>query len=447
MIKYWDIIKTSYEGYARYLWQEITFQYDYKPWWQNYFWALILISIFFFVWEWLKPWNRKQPKFRKHFWLDVFYMFFNFFLFSLIAFNALSDVFVRLFSDFLGLFGLTNVVAVYVGQWPIVLQLFLLFVVRDFIQWWVHRLLHWVPWFYYDFPIQDFLKTGFMKKNFSLIITLLFCLSLNAQEDTYQTFKDRWVINSPSVETLPKRKLDIRIAHRFGDMGGDAGGWPTFYGLETAADVSFGFEAGLSDRLTFGFNRSKGAGSLRQLLNGYLKYKFMAQTEGGKPFSMALMGLASLSTSEKSDDPSSMTYFDNFAHRMVHNGTLIIARKFSNKFALQVSGGVTHRNVVPTGEDNNTVHIGMATRIQVTRSLGIIGDFAMPFIEDSEESSLSHYAPIGIGFEFDTGGHVFQLNLTNANGLMPTDYIPYTYSNWGDGQFRLGFTISRMFNL
>lgn len=143
--RYIEIIKNAYQGYANYLWQEITFNYDYKPWWQNYFWALILISLFFLAWEWLRPWRKEQPKFRKDFWLDAFYMFFNFFLFSLIIFNALSEVFVNAFNDFLGLFGLQNTVAIEIGSWPVILQLFTLFIVRDFIQWWVHRLLHYSP--------------------------------------------------------------------------------------------------------------------------------------------------------------------------------------------------------------------------------------------------------------------------------------------------------------
>ncbi len=142
---YWQIIKEAYSGYANYLWQEITFQYSYKPWWQNYFWALVGISIFFFAWEWLRPWRKNQPKFRKDFWLDAFYMFFNFFLFSLIVFNALSNVVVNWFNDLLATIGLTNTVALEVGSWPVWTQLLLLFVVRDFVQWWVHRLLHAVP--------------------------------------------------------------------------------------------------------------------------------------------------------------------------------------------------------------------------------------------------------------------------------------------------------------
>lgn len=143
--KYLEIIVSAYQGYAGYLWQEITFGYSYKPWWQNYFYWLVIISLFFFSLEILKPWRTKQLKFRKDFWMDLFYMFFNFFLFSLIVFNAASNVFVNLFSDFLGLFGIRNLLAIEVQSWPIWGHLLLGFLVRDFVQWWVHRLLHWHP--------------------------------------------------------------------------------------------------------------------------------------------------------------------------------------------------------------------------------------------------------------------------------------------------------------
>ena len=145
MQEYLEIIKEAYSGYANYLWQEITFAYDYKPWWQNYFWALILVSLVFLAWEWIRPWRKDQPKFRKDFWLDAFYMFFNFFLFSLIIYNALAEVVVNAFNSFLGLFGLTNLAAIEIATWPVILQLFTLFIVRDFVQWWTHRLLHYSP--------------------------------------------------------------------------------------------------------------------------------------------------------------------------------------------------------------------------------------------------------------------------------------------------------------
>lgn len=138
--KYIEVITNAYSGYANYLWQEIT-----HPSWHNYFYWLIGVSVLFFLLEIARPWRKDQARFRKDFWLDFFYMFFNFFLFSLIFYNALSDVFVELFNDFLGLFGITNLVALHIEEWPKVAQLIMMFVLRDFIQWWVHRLLHRVP--------------------------------------------------------------------------------------------------------------------------------------------------------------------------------------------------------------------------------------------------------------------------------------------------------------
>lgn len=133
-------------GYAHYLFQEITFGYDWKPWWQNYFYWLLLLSGFFLVLEWVRPWRENQPRFRKDFWLDFFYMFFNFFLFWLVIYNSYSMVAVHLFNDFLGWFGVENVVAIEIDTWPAWAQLLTLFLVADFVQWWGHRILHTVPW-------------------------------------------------------------------------------------------------------------------------------------------------------------------------------------------------------------------------------------------------------------------------------------------------------------
>lgn len=140
MERYWEIFLNGYRGYGNYLWYEIT-----HPHWKNYFYWLIGVSLFFFAVELLAPWRRDQAKLRKDFWLDAFYMFFNFFLFSLIIYNAASDVVVNAFRDLLAGFGIRNLVAVEVGSWPVWAQLFTLFVFRDFIQWNVHRLLHRVP--------------------------------------------------------------------------------------------------------------------------------------------------------------------------------------------------------------------------------------------------------------------------------------------------------------
>lgn len=142
MDKYINIIVKSYQDYGGYLFREIT-----NPHWGNYFYWLIGISLFFFTWEYLHAWKKSQGAFKKDFWLDIFYMFFNFFLFSLIGFYAISNVFVEAFNSFLGnVFGIRNLVAIQVGMLPVVGQLAILFVLRDFIHFNIHRLLHRVPW-------------------------------------------------------------------------------------------------------------------------------------------------------------------------------------------------------------------------------------------------------------------------------------------------------------
>lgn len=137
----WKTIKNGYGGYASYLWREIT-----EPNWHNYFYWLIGVSLFFFLLEVVIPWRKNQSVFRKDFWLDAFYMFFNFFLFSLIIYNAASDVVVNAFNSMV--LSITSVDLKSVNpmyQWPMWAILLTGFLVRDFVQWWVHRLLHTSP--------------------------------------------------------------------------------------------------------------------------------------------------------------------------------------------------------------------------------------------------------------------------------------------------------------
>ncbi len=140
MSNYLEIFLAGYRNYARYLWYEVT-----HPGWTNYVYWLIGVSLLFFLLELQRPWRPDQPRFRKDFWLDAFYMFFNFFLFSLIIYNAASDVVVNAIGDALRAIGVDNLVAIEIGSWPAWLQLLSLFVVRDFVQWNIHQLLHRVP--------------------------------------------------------------------------------------------------------------------------------------------------------------------------------------------------------------------------------------------------------------------------------------------------------------
>ena len=281
-------------------------------------------------------------------------------------------------------------------------------------------------------------------KNQLQVILCVFLISsffqINAQDLVFQTFKDTRIINSHSVETVPNRKLDFRIGHRFGNL---KGGWQTLYGLESAADVLFGFEYGVSNELTIGVSRTKGAGELSALVSPSIKYRILHQkTDNSMPLSLTLMGVSTISTMTSAEGDV-LTNFDKFAHRVSYTAQVLIARKFSQRFTLQVMPGYTHRNKVDFDDENGIFSVGAATRIQINKIFGIIAD-ATFLLTDRPEG---FYAPMGIGLEIDTGGHVFQVNFTNATGIIENDYIPYTTSNWGNNEFRLWFTISRIFNL
>lgn len=141
MEKYWNIVQNAFTGYWNYLISEIS-----NPAWNNYFYWLIGLSFLVFLLEVIVPWRKDQKVLRRGLLLDLFYILFNFFLFSLIAFNALSMVGVELFNDFIGLFGWENIVAIRLDSWPAWAQLLTLFLVADFVQWNIHRMLHRVPW-------------------------------------------------------------------------------------------------------------------------------------------------------------------------------------------------------------------------------------------------------------------------------------------------------------
>lgn len=135
-----DIVLTSYRDYGYYIYQELTI-----PAWNNFLYWLIGISLFFILLEAWRPWKKQQRLFKQDFWLDIFYMFFNVFLFSLIGYYALSNIFVEAFNSSLGSLGISNLVAIQINSWPIWAQLLTLFVLRDFLHWNIHRLLHRVP--------------------------------------------------------------------------------------------------------------------------------------------------------------------------------------------------------------------------------------------------------------------------------------------------------------
>ena len=139
---YIEIFWGGTKNYASYLWNQITFQAD--PWYENYFWFLVVVSIMVWGLELAFPWRKNQPKFRKDFWLDAFFMFFNFYIFNLIIFIAFSNVVTKFIYDTLG-WDMTQMALVNLTELHLGWQLLIFFLATDFIQWFTHILLHRIP--------------------------------------------------------------------------------------------------------------------------------------------------------------------------------------------------------------------------------------------------------------------------------------------------------------
>ncbi len=263
----------------------------------------------------------------------------------------------------------------------------------------------------------------------------------------YETFTTTRIISAHSTETVKGRFLDFRVTHKFGDIGGDVGGSGTLFGLDNVVDVRIAFEYGVTDNLTIGFGRSKGA-QRRQLFEGHLKYRFLTQTtDNSMPFSVALYSNAMASGMTASADSTSETSFQKFEHRLTYVTQVLIARKFGDRFSLQLMPTYLHRNYVAFSDQNGLFAAGIGGRIRLTKVFGLIGEYFYVMRQNNIINGVEYLNPLSFGLEIKTGGHVFHLNFSNSKGITTNEFIPYTTSSWLKGEFRFGFNISRPFKI
>lgn len=259
-------------------------------------------------------------------------------------------------------------------------------------------------------------------------------------QDVFATFKTTRIVNSHSVETVKKRGLDFRVTHHFGDVAGEAGGVHTFYGLDQAADIRIAFEYGINDRMTVGAGRSK----IGEILDGYLKYRLITQTQDNKvPVSATFLANTAFTPQRNISGE-----YDKAAHRVSYTYQLFVARKFSQKLSLQLMPAFLHRNFIFNPLDRHDLFsVGVGGRLKLTKRFALLADYFYTFSELRQGDNSGYYAPLGLGVEIETGGHVFHMFFTNNAGIIENAFLPNTASSWSRGEFKFGFNISRTFTL
>lgn len=257
---------------------------------------------------------------------------------------------------------------------------------------------------------------------------------------TFATFKTSRVINGHSIETQAQGVMQFMISHRFGRLNS---GWRELFGLDNST-IRFGFEYGIFDDLTVGFGRA----SFEKIYDGYVKYKFLKQSTGAKKMPLSIAAVAGMSIiSAEWSEPDRPNFLSS---KLNYNFQLLIARKFNEYFSFQLSPTWTHKNLVPTIEDKNDIFsLGFGGRMKVTGSLAINAEyFYTPpgqFVSTVNGENITNAFSIGIDLE--TGGHVFQIHLTNSRGMAEKHFVTETTGQWLDGDIHLGFNISRVFTI
>jgi hypothetical protein len=255
------------------------------------------------------------------------------------------------------------------------------------------------------------------------------------------TFKALYIVNMKTIEAPAAGALNVEFQHRFGTVNT---GFYNLFGLDFAT-LRLSVDYGISDRLSVGIGRS----SYLQTFDGYLKYKLFRQTDNSNkmPVSVSLLGTTDYVTHKFAPlkpEPSN-------ANRFSYTTQLLIARKFSSQFSFELTPTFIHYNLVSQGDQNNVFALCGGARMKISKRMALTAEYNY-LLPNQLVSPLDPLDPprsnsFSLGWDIETGGHVFQLIMTNSQSMVEPQYIGYTAGTWGKGYIYFGFNIARNFNL
>ena len=242
------------------------------------------------------------------------------------------------------------------------------------------------------------------------------------------TFKATRIVNSQSIELARPKTLEFMILHRFGSM---KNGVYDLFGMDEAA-IRFDLKYGINDRISAGAGRS----SLKKNYDIFTKLKLKKQSNVF-PVSVALFAKIEIETLKREND-----FSDKLVNRLTYDTQLLIARKFNENLSLQIMPTWIHHNLVKTHENAHDLYsIGAGGRMKITKHVSLNADTFFPLGERDE----SFYQSWGLGCDIQTGGHVFQIMVTNVQGSYESAYIENASGSIEGKNLYLGFNITRVF--
>ena len=250
------------------------------------------------------------------------------------------------------------------------------------------------------------------------------------------TFKSTRIVNGHSVERMKKKQLEFRVSHRFGQVND---GSYNLWGLDQGT-IHLALEYGLTDWLEVGIGRS----TYEKTFDGFGKVSLLRQSNGAKNMPIQLSYLLSTELISFKSNPEK--YKDVYS-RMSFVNQILIARKFNESFSAQLTPTFIHRNLVPTELDKNDLFaMGAGARYKLSKRIAFNVEYYYVYRANSSSLPVKYYNPLSVGIDIETGGHVFQIMLTNSQAMREGGFIGKTTGSWSDAGIRLGFNITRVFS-
>lgn len=260
---------------------------------------------------------------------------------------------------------------------------------------------------------------------------------------TTSTFKYTRIVDGHSVENLSAHTLDVRISHRFGPLNSGA---YNFFGLDIhPANVRIGFDYGITNNLMIGIGHS----GAQKTYDAFSKIKILSQSSGvvNMPISLSFVPTIAINTLRHQDF---IVKLDSAVKvkRVSYVFQLLIARKFSEEFSLQIMSTFIHPDNISFDNhinDHGIFAVGIAGRQKISKRMSVNAEYYYQLPGTKE--TLNARNVFSIGIDIGTGGHVFQLHFTNSNGLTEKSFIAENTGRWSKGDEMFGFNISRVFQL
>lgn len=254
---------------------------------------------------------------------------------------------------------------------------------------------------------------------------------VEADSVVISAFKGLKIINLESTKLASKGDFYFIIAHRFGSV---KGGSKELFGLDEST-IRFSFIFSIADWLNIGISRS----SFNKTYDFAAKYRLMYQKENGFPFTLVGFSSVAINTATNSDDFQNFEFKD----RLIYLSELLISRKFNDRISLQIAPIVFHENYVQNNDQDNTQFaIGGGGRYKISKYVTFNVDYAYHL---NRANSSPFNNPLSVGFDIETGGHVFQVHFTNSQPMYDAGFLTNASGDWANGDFFFGFNLSRVF--